>query len=129
MLKAAGYSGRPQAKFAYALSGSIDFLVNKPAQISQSIGSIGLYISAGLAIAAFVVEGSSSALAAEEKSLASSESANIIEEEASSASFFKSLTFLRLRGRKFPSVREGMPVRKGRVEFTGADPYVLLNLP
>jgi hypothetical protein len=87
MLKAASYSGRPQAKFAYALAGSIDFLVNKPAQISQSIGSIGLYISAGIAIAAFVVGGSRSALAAEAKSLAASQSARVIEGEASSAFF------------------------------------------
>ena len=41
ILRASSYSGRPQAKFAYALSGSIDFLVNKPAQIAQSYSTIG----------------------------------------------------------------------------------------
>ncbi|MGC9132909.1 MAG: hypothetical protein ACP5GJ_00685 [Nanopusillaceae archaeon] len=39
ILKAASYSGRLQAKFAYALSGSVSFLVNKPAQFTHSLAT------------------------------------------------------------------------------------------
>ncbi|MGC9079566.1 MAG: hypothetical protein ACP5G1_02390 [Nanopusillaceae archaeon] len=55
--KALSYSGRLQAKFAYALSGTVDFLVVKPAQITQSVGQIGLYITAGILLAAVVIGG------------------------------------------------------------------------
>ncbi|BFI73397.1 hypothetical protein YN1_3840 [Nanoarchaeota archaeon] len=65
LLKAASYSGRLPAKFGYALAGSISLIVNKPAQIAQSIGEDGLIALAGFAAAAFII-GGADALGGEE---------------------------------------------------------------
>ena len=55
LLKAASYSGRLSAKFGYTLAGSVSLLVNKPAQISQSVGTDGIAIAAGVIAAAAAI--------------------------------------------------------------------------
>ncbi|BBL45221.1 hypothetical protein MJ1_0042 [Nanobdella aerobiophila] len=65
-LRAVSYSGRPQAKFAYALSGSVSFLVDKPSQVVSSIGTDGLIIAGGIIAAAAIVGGAIAAHNAEE---------------------------------------------------------------
>ena len=89
LLKAASYSGRLQARFGYALAGSVSILVNKPAQIVQSYsedavyGLLGLAAAIGVAAGAFaVLKGSPTA----EQALESEVSASMEEEVVSSES-------------------------------------------
>jgi len=91
VLKGLSYAGRPEAKFGYALAGSISFMINPVAQGISNAATIANYVVLGV-IAAVTVAGIVSGIKANyEENVALLESAGFSKEEIESIDLRKLL--------------------------------------